>query len=63
MFWKANKWGVIALVVGLAGLGVAYVALVRQGDEDAAKKMLSSGICLLLFIVALATWLSARKGE
>lgn len=63
MFWQANKWGVIALALGLLVLGAAYVFLARQGDEDAAKKTLGTGICALLFVVALATWLSARKGR
>lgn len=62
MFWQANKWGILALVAGLLALGAAYVALAQQGDEDSAKKVLSTGICVLLFVVALATWLSARQG-
>ncbi len=63
MFWQANKWGILALAVGLLALGASYAFLVRQGDEDAAKKVLSTGICALLFVVAGATWLSARKGK
>lgn len=62
MFWQANKWGILALVAGLLALGGAYVALAQQGDTETAKKVLGTGVCVLLFGVALGTWLSARKG-
>lgn len=62
MFWKANKWGLIALAAGMAALVACYAFFMRQGDQDTAEKILSTGICVLLFAVAVGTWLSARKG-
>lgn len=58
--WRANKWGIIALLVGGAVLGGVHLYLRRQ-DKVLADQVLSVGVCSLIFIVALASWLSVRK--
>lgn len=58
--WQANKISIIILVIGLAALGGAYWYLAPQ-DELLAQRVLYTGICALLFVVALANWLSVRK--
>lgn len=61
MFWQANKWGVIALAVGGAVLASLY-AYYAPTDKVLAERILSTGICFLLFAVALGSFLSAKKG-
>lgn len=58
--WNANKKGIIALAIGFALLGAAYALLAEQ-DKLLAQQTLAVGICALLFVVALWTWLSARR--
>lgn len=58
--WQANKTGILALLGGFAVLGGLYYYLHEQ-DPLTARKVLSAGVCLLLFTVATATWLSARR--
>ena len=58
--WRANKWGIIALLAGGALLGGVHLYL-RQQDKVLADQVLSVGVCSLIFIVALASWLSVRK--
>ncbi len=60
MMWQANKWCIIFLLVGLAALGAAYCYL-TPGDELLARKVLSTGICVLLAAGGVISWLSARK--
>ena len=58
--WQANKISIIILIIGFAALGAAYWYLAPQ-DELLAKRVLYTGICALLFVVALANWLSVKK--
>lgn len=58
--WKANKVSIIILITGFAALGGAYCYLAPQ-DELLARRVLYTGICALLFVVALANWLSVKK--
>lgn len=58
--WQANKISIIILIIGFAALGGAYWYLAPQ-DELLAKRVLYTGICALLFVVALANWLSVKK--
>lgn len=58
--WKANKAGILALLAGGLLLGGVY-ALLLPGDELLAKRVLCTGICLLLFVVGALSWRSARK--
>ncbi len=62
MFWQANKWGVIALVAGGAVLASLY-AYYAPTDKVLAERILSTGICFLLFVVALGSFLSTKKGR
>lgn len=59
--WQANKWGIIALLAGLFAVGVAYFKLHAAGNADLADKVGATGVCAVLFIVGLATYLVARK--
>lgn len=61
--WQANKWGIIALAVGLAAVGVAYWYFQSTGDADTADKVGSTGLCAVLFLVGLGSYLSARSGS
>lgn len=58
--WRANKVGICVLLAGMLGLGVAHV-LLRGQDEQLAQQVLALGICVLLFGVALGTWISVRR--
>ena len=58
--WQANKVSIIILIIGLAILGGVYWYLAPQ-DKLVAERVLYTGICALLFVVALANWLSLRK--
>ncbi len=58
--WRHNKVGIIALFVGLALLGGAY-ALIAPCNPLLARQVLSLGVCVLLFAVALASWVSVKK--
>lgn len=58
--WQANKLSIIILATGFAALGGVYWYLAPQ-DKLLAERVLYTGICALLFIVALANWLSLRK--
>ncbi len=60
--WQANKWGIIALLAGLFAVGAAYFKLHAAGNVDLANKVGATGVCAVLFIVGLATYLAARKG-
>ncbi len=59
--WQANKVAIIALLVGLAGLGAAYAGICDT-DKELAEQVLCGGICVLLFVVAAANWYFARRG-
>lgn len=58
--WQANKGAIIALLAGLAVLGGVHWYVAQQ-DFMLAQRVLSTGLCILLFTVALVNWLSARK--
>ena len=58
--WQTNKVSIIILIIGLAILGGVYWYLAPQ-DKLVAERVLYTGICALLFVVALANWLSLRK--
>ena len=58
--WRANKWGIIALLVGGAVL-FGFDMYLRPRDKQLADQVLTVGVCSLLFVVALASWISARK--
>lgn len=58
--WQANKTAILLLMVGMAALGGLYSYL-AQGDELLARKVLSSGICMLLLLLGLFSWLTAGK--
>ena len=58
--WQANKVAIIGLLAGLAVLGVVHWHI-AQSDLILAQRVLSTGLCVLLFTVALLIWLSARK--
>ncbi len=60
--WKANKTGIIVLAVGLTLLALAH-RLITPGNEQLANQVLALGFCLLLFSVALASWLSVKQPE
>ncbi|MDO4953981.1 MAG: hypothetical protein Q4E43_02420 [Akkermansia sp.] len=58
--WRANKWGIIALLIGGAVL-FGFDLYLRPRDRQLADQVLTVGVCSLLFVVALASWISARK--
>ena len=58
--WQANKVAIIGLLAGLAVLGGVHWYIARD-DLILAQRVLSTGLCILLFTVALLNWLSARK--
>ncbi len=58
--WKANKIGIIVLVVGLALLGLAHY-LITPYSESLADQVLALGFSLLLFNVAFASWRSGGQ--
>ena len=60
--WQANKWGIIALLAGLFAVGAAYFKLHAAGNADLANKVGATGVCAVLFIVGLASYLTARNG-
>lgn len=60
--WQANKLGIVALLAGLFAVGAAYFKLHAAGNADLANKVGATGVCAVLFIVGLASYLSARKG-
>lgn len=60
--WQANKWGILALVAGLFAVGAAYFKLQAAGETDLANKVGATGVCAVLFIVGLVTYLMARQG-
>ena len=58
--WRANRWGIIALLVGGAVL-FGFDLYLRPRDKQLADQVLTVGVCSLLFVVALASLVSARK--
>ncbi len=60
--WRANKIGLIVLLAGLALLGGLHYLLAPQ-HEQLADQVLALGFCVLLFGVALASWLSVKTPE
>lgn len=58
--WQANKIGISILVLGLAALGGVFWHL-QSEDPRLAQQVLSGGICLLLFGVAIGTWWSVHR--
>lgn len=61
MMWKANKAGILALLAGGCVLGAAYWYL-KPEDEELARQVLATGVCVLLLVVATVSWISARRG-
>ncbi len=60
--WQANKLGIIALVTGLLAVGAAYWKLQAAGEPELAQKVAFTGVCAVLFLVGLGTYLAARSG-
>lgn len=60
--WQANKGCILFLLAGFALLGGAYFWLLPQ-DELLARRVLSTGVCLLLAAAGLISWILARKGR
>ncbi len=60
--WRANKKGILTLVVGLGLLLGLHFAL-RGHDAQLARQLLAVGTCLLLFIVGLVSWLSVKAPQ
>ena len=58
--WRANKWGIIALLAG-GGILFGIDLYLRSQDKLLADRVLTVGVCSLLFVVALASWLSVHK--
>ena len=58
--WKANKWGIIALLAG-GGILFGIDLYLRPRDKVLADQVLTVGVCSLLFVVALASWLSVHR--
>lgn len=58
--WKANKPFIIMLLAGMAMLAGIYLYLLPQ-DSLLAERIAGTGFCVLLFVVALLTYLSVRK--
>lgn len=58
--WQANKTGILVLLGGGILLTALYCFCRRQ-NELFAQQMLAVGVCLLLFGVALGTWISVRR--
>lgn len=58
--WRANKPFILMLAAGLLLLGVLYL-LLQPADPLLADRVCSTGLCLLLFVVALACYLSVRR--
>ncbi len=57
--WQANKKGILTLVVGLGLLLGLHFAL-RGSHVELARQLLAVGVCVLLFAVGLASWLSVK---
>lgn len=64
MFWKANKGAAIVLLIGMIAAFAAYFIIGSgpQGDIDLAKKVLSTAICVVLFVAALLSFILAKSG-
>ncbi len=60
--WRANKRGIIALLVGMALLLGLHFAL-RGYDVQLARQLLAVGVCALLFVVGLLSWLSVKPPQ
>lgn len=60
--WQANKGCILFLLAGFVLLGGAYFWLLPD-DELLARRVLSTGICILLATAGLISWLLARKGR
>ena len=58
--WKSNKIGIITLFIGFVLLFIAY-AYVQPEDPELASRIMAGGTCILLFTVALGSWLSVRR--
>ena len=56
----ALSLAIIALLAGLAVLGGVHW-YIAQENLMLAQRVLSTGLCILLFSVALLNWLSARR--
>lgn len=59
--WQANKACIIFLLAGLAAVVTAYF-LIRPEDALMAERVLSTGICAMLFVTACISYLLARRG-
>lgn len=57
--WKHNKVGILSLLIGGALLFGAYAYYLPQ-DEILAERILGTGMCILLFVVGLGSFLSVR---
>lgn len=60
LMWKANKPFIIMLLVGMLLLAGAYLYWLPS-DPLMAERIAGTGFCVLLFVVALLTYLSVRK--
>lgn len=60
--WQANKGCILFLLIGFLLLGGAYFWLLPD-DELLARRVLSTGVCVLLAAGGLISWLLARKGR
>ncbi len=60
--WQANKGCILFLLIGFLLLGSAYFWLLPD-DELLARRVLSTGVCILLAVGGLVSWLLARKGQ
>ncbi len=58
--WKANKKGIIVLALGLALLALVHV-LITPHSEQLADQILALGFCVLVFVVAFASWRSVGQ--
>ena len=58
--WQANKTGILVLLGGGILLAALYF-FCRRESELFAQQAVAVGVCLLLFGVALGTWISVRR--
>ena len=60
--WQANRGCILFLLTGFLLLGGAYFWILPD-DELLARRVLSTGVCVLLAAGGLISWLLARKGR
>jgi len=60
--WQANRGCILFLLFGLLLLGGAYFWILPN-DELLARRVLSTGVCILLAVGGLISWFLARKGQ